>query len=235
MLRRIRKWPPSPAMVVAFVALIAAMSGTAVALPGKNSVDSGDLKNGAVKNADIGKNAVTGSRVKNNSLKGADIVESSLGKVRSAGTADSATTAANSGKLGGKGPSAYLQYNATIPRGVTVIGNWYAAPSNGPSTSGFDEVDLPALAPADILDTESNMGAGTVNGSDNDATCTGTDLAPTAPAGKLCFYVGFQTGLSDLSAYFSNGNKKTGGAVRVVGSVAAGNKYARGSWAYTAP
>ena len=32
---------PSASMSVAFVALIAALSGTAVALPGKNSVNSG--------------------------------------------------------------------------------------------------------------------------------------------------------------------------------------------------
>ena len=160
------------------------------------------------------------------------MLESSLGKVPSAAHADSADTAS---QLGGKGASAYLQYNGTIPSGVTVIGNWYAAPSNGNGSSGFDEVDLPALAPADILDAASNMGAGTTNGSDNDATCTGTALAPTAPAGKLCFYVGFQTGLSDLSAYFSNGNKRTGGAVRVTGGPAATSKYARGAWAYTAP
>ena len=36
---------PTPAMAVAFVALLAALSGTAVALPGTNSVDSGDIKN----------------------------------------------------------------------------------------------------------------------------------------------------------------------------------------------
>ncbi len=36
---------PSPAMAVAFVALLAALSGTAIALPGTNTVDSGDIKN----------------------------------------------------------------------------------------------------------------------------------------------------------------------------------------------
>jgi hypothetical protein len=220
-------------MIVAFVALIAAMSGTAVALPGKNKVDSGDLKKGAVKSSDIGKNAVTGSRVKNNSLKGADILESSLGRVPSAG---SATTATNATQLGGKGASGYVQYGATLPSGRTVIGNWYAAPSQDAVGSiGFDEIDLPALAPADILDASSNMGAGTTGGADNDATCTGTAVAPTAPAGKLCFYVGFQTGITALSGFSSNGPLKMGGVVRVTGGAAATNKYARGGWAYTAP
>jgi hypothetical protein len=94
---------PSPAMAVAFVALLAALSGTAVALPGTNTVDSGDIKNGQVKNKDIRKNAVTGKKVKNsslggadvknNSLTGADVNESTLGQVPSANSANSANTA----------------------------------------------------------------------------------------------------------------------------------------------
>jgi hypothetical protein len=111
MLRHLKR-RPSPAMAVAFVALLAALSGTAVALPGKNSVDSGDIKKNAVKtldiakngvkSADIAKNAVTGAKVKNrsltgtdvkdNSLAGVDINESTLGKVPSAGTADLANS-----------------------------------------------------------------------------------------------------------------------------------------------
>jgi hypothetical protein len=42
-------------MAVAFVALLAALSGSATALQGKNTVDSGDIKNGQVKNKDLGK------------------------------------------------------------------------------------------------------------------------------------------------------------------------------------
>jgi hypothetical protein len=95
--------PPSPAMAVAFIALLAAISGTAVALPGRNTVDSGDIKKGAVKTADIAKNAIRGANVgdgslsgadvKDESLTGADILESSLGTVSRADTANSASTA----------------------------------------------------------------------------------------------------------------------------------------------
>jgi hypothetical protein len=102
-------------MAVAFVALLAALSGTAVALPGKNTVDGGDIKKnavkssdiaknavksadiakGAVKTADIGGNAVTTAKVRNNTLTGDDINEALLGKVPSATNADNATNAAN--------------------------------------------------------------------------------------------------------------------------------------------
>jgi len=71
---------PSPALIVAIVALIAALTGSAIALPGKNTVTSND----------IAKNAVRSSDVKNDSLKGKDIKESSLGQVPSAARADSA-------------------------------------------------------------------------------------------------------------------------------------------------
>jgi hypothetical protein len=68
-----RRGRPSPAMAVAFVALLAALSGTAVALPGSNTVDSGDLKRGAVKNSDIARSAVTGSKIRNGTITGSKI------------------------------------------------------------------------------------------------------------------------------------------------------------------
>ena len=45
----------SPSMVVGVIALVLAVTGAAVALPGKNSVDSGDIKNGQVKKGDLNK------------------------------------------------------------------------------------------------------------------------------------------------------------------------------------
>jgi hypothetical protein len=53
---------PSPAMVVALIALFAALTGTAAALHGRNSVASNDIKNGQVKTPDLAKKAVTPSR-----------------------------------------------------------------------------------------------------------------------------------------------------------------------------
>lgn len=49
---------PSPSMIVAIVALIAALTGTAIALPGKNSVESDDIKNRNVRSNDLGKRSV---------------------------------------------------------------------------------------------------------------------------------------------------------------------------------
>ena len=43
----------SPSIAIAFCALFVALSGAAIALPGTNKVDSGDIKNGAVKAKDL--------------------------------------------------------------------------------------------------------------------------------------------------------------------------------------
>jgi hypothetical protein len=87
---------PSPSMVVAFVALLAAVGGSAVALPGKNTVDSRDIRKGAVKRSDIARNAVNGRKVAKSSITGREVKEGTLGKVR---RAESATVAGSVGGL----------------------------------------------------------------------------------------------------------------------------------------
>jgi hypothetical protein len=49
---------PSPALIVAIIALVAAFAGSAVALQGKNSVKSNDLAPGAVKGRDVATGAI---------------------------------------------------------------------------------------------------------------------------------------------------------------------------------
>ena len=67
--------------VYGLIAIFIALSGTAAALPGRNTVDSADIKKGAVRKGDIRRNAVNGSKVISNSLTGADISEASLSGV----------------------------------------------------------------------------------------------------------------------------------------------------------
>ena len=142
---------PTPAMAVAFIALLAALSGTAVALPGTNSVDSGDIKNKQVKGKDLANNAVTGKKVKNSSITGADlrddsltgsdINEGTLGKVPSAATADTAANATNASNatnantVGGKTASDLDQPRAFAR--VEVAGDVDEA-----NTSGLTDADV---------------------------------------------------------------------------------------------
>ena len=100
---------PSPAMVVACLALGLALGGTsyaAIKLP-KNSVGAKQLKKNAVTSPKIKSNAVTGAKVKANAITGADVNESSLAKVPAAVAADTAalattaTTATNANAVSG--------------------------------------------------------------------------------------------------------------------------------------
>jgi len=149
-------------MTVAFVALLAALSGTAVALPGKNTVDSGDIKNRQVKSADIKNNSVLSKDIKNNSVrgkdirsntvKGSDVSESSLGKVPSAATADTAGNAlfatiapasAAAAVVRGRGVTGVARvgtgfYDVTFDR--SVAGCTWLATYGQPDTSGVDAV-----------------------------------------------------------------------------------------------
>jgi hypothetical protein len=81
--------------VIAVIALFFALSGTAYAALGKNSVGSRQLKAKAVTTGKIRNNAVNGNKVANNSLTGKDINVGKLGMVPSAshaGSADNANT-----------------------------------------------------------------------------------------------------------------------------------------------
>jgi hypothetical protein len=92
---------PSPALVVAIVALIAALTGTAWAALGKNSVGSKQLKKNSITTAKVKNEAITTAKVKNETitaakvqkgtLTGAQINLSTLGKVPNAVSADTAS------------------------------------------------------------------------------------------------------------------------------------------------
>ena len=71
---------PSPALVIACLALFVALGGTGYAafkLP-KNTVGTKQLKKNAVHNSDIAKNAVTGSKVKDGTLGSSDFAPGTL-------------------------------------------------------------------------------------------------------------------------------------------------------------
>src|SRR3954469_19877091 len=108
-----RTWRPSPALVIAIIALCAALTGTAWAALGKNSVGTKQLKSKAVTTGKIANNAVTGAKVASNSLTGADINLNQLGTVQSATTA---ATAQDSRTVGGH--AAECPGGSTLIRGV---------------------------------------------------------------------------------------------------------------------
>lgn len=80
-MRTHRRRTPSPALVIALIALFAALGGTGVAATKYLSPKS------------VKKNSIPGDRLKSNTVTGKQVKESTLGKVPSAASADSATTA----------------------------------------------------------------------------------------------------------------------------------------------
>jgi hypothetical protein len=85
-----RERRPSPALVVSVIALAVALSGTAMALPGKNTVDSGDIVKKQVKASDLAKgaakapkiaaNAVRSGKIKDGTVTGADLAPDTINR-----------------------------------------------------------------------------------------------------------------------------------------------------------
>lgn len=108
-MRRLLARRPSPAMVVAMIALFASLGGVSYGVA-TNSIDSreiknnsvrskdlrnndvrtGDLRNNDVRSRDIRNRTITGGDVANDTLSGVNVLESSLAQVPSAARADNA-------------------------------------------------------------------------------------------------------------------------------------------------
>lgn len=123
-----RRWLhiPSPAMIVACVALFIALGGTSYAAVtlAANSVGTKQLKKNAVTSAKIKRAAVTAAKVKNETLTGAKIKDASVtGADLAAGTVDTTKIGAIPGARvrrttalaipGAPGGSTVLSYDAT--------------------------------------------------------------------------------------------------------------------------
>jgi hypothetical protein len=69
-----RRWQHAPALVVSMVALFVALSGAALALPGQNTVTSGDIANETLKSVDLkDEKAVASEDVIDEALQSADV------------------------------------------------------------------------------------------------------------------------------------------------------------------
>lgn len=149
---------PRPAMIVAVVALVAALTGTAYAALGKNTVGSRQIKAGAVTGAKIAENAVNSEKVANGSLTGKDINAEALG------TVPSAATAVNAGNV-----STVDNHPSACPSGATLIrGLCFDSSPSGPITGVQNAADacaarggyLPTVEQLDSARNVLNLGNG---------------------------------------------------------------------------
>jgi hypothetical protein len=156
---------PSPALVLAFVALFVALGGTgyaALQLP-KNSVGSKQIRKGAVKTSEIANNAVTGAKVRPRSLTAADFRVGSLprGERGPAGPAG-ATGPAGSARAYGY-VSAAGALDAARSKGGATVGHV--------ATSGIYCISIPGISSASSVMSVSLDAAGSAT----DVTATAGD------------------------------------------------------------
>ena len=150
-MRRLRPRRPSPALVVACVALIVALSTTgyaAVVLP-RNSVGSRQIKPGAV----------TSGKVRNGTLKLVDVSPAVRGMLT--GTAGGQGAQGPPGPTGPKGPTGPTgpkgATGATGPKGTTGP----AGPTGPPGISGYALVEKSASTTSSFLAVQVNCPSGT--------------------------------------------------------------------------
>jgi hypothetical protein len=77
-MKRLSNLRPTPALMVAMAALVLAMSGAAVALPGKGTVGANDLARGAVTAQAIAKGAVEAKHIARNAVSSKQVLGKSL-------------------------------------------------------------------------------------------------------------------------------------------------------------
>ena len=150
-MRRLLRFRPSPALVIACVALFVSLGGVSYGIA-SGAITSRAIKNNTVSSKDIKNLTITAKDVKKNSLGGTSIRESRLGKVPNAAHADTAdtatnatnaTNASNAAALGGATPASYAKvaqpsYTApTLGAGFTNFGGGYAPAGYLKDTLGF--------------------------------------------------------------------------------------------------
>ena len=124
---RLLRQRPSPAMIVALIALFVALGGSSYAvtkISTKNlrtgAVNSRVVKNNSLRSADVRRESLTGGDIKTDSIKNADIDNATL-RANSADTAARATTAntaENANALGGVAAANFTQRTCTSQTGA---------------------------------------------------------------------------------------------------------------------
>ena len=134
-MKRISGHRPSPAMIVAVIALVVAASGTAVAA---SSLVSGDNL--------IKQRSLSGNRLRNHTLTGRQINLARLGRVPSAGVAS------NANQLGGQSPSAYASAGGLSYMTPSLLSGW---------TNGFTSAAQFAKDPFGVVHLRGSLAGGT--------------------------------------------------------------------------
>jgi hypothetical protein len=149
-MRMPRSRRPSPAFVVSCMALFVALSGSALALQGRNTVASNDIIRGAVKRSDVAIGAINSGRVANRTLRQIDFAPGTLlqGPQGEQGPPGPPGPPGGGGGGGAPGPDSITSdelapITAIFSGSPTTVGGT-AADDNWTGTNGQDSVSCPA-------------------------------------------------------------------------------------------
>jgi hypothetical protein len=169
---------PSPALIVACVALFCSLGGVSYGVA-TGFIDSREIKNNTIRAKDIRNGQVTSADLRDDNVSGADVNESSLGKVPSAASADSAakatnaTNATNAAKAGiaGHAATASNASNADAVGGVRERGIDVRQNAGTPSTNVFSFGGLVINVECQVLGSGGDIGVA-VDTTQNNAEAT---------------------------------------------------------------
>jgi hypothetical protein len=134
-------------------------------------------------------------------------------------------------------PRAFSAWD-TIPSGQTVTGSLGFSGTFGTSTN-FRSVSLPAKSSVSLSSAKVNFSPGPFATLDDDSSCTGTAVAPTAPAGQVCLYIDSVTSVSGSPPTLIQGVQGDGlgqqGFYVQWDMAAPGSFLFIATWAFTAP
>jgi hypothetical protein len=209
---------PSPAMLIALVALIIALGGTsyaAISLP-KNSVGTKQIRKRAVTKSKIRPNAITSSKVKNRSLLAKDFKAGQL----------PAGPKGDKGDKGDAGRSAL----SSLQSGDVESGAFGLEEAGAAGNLHGALVSFPIALPAAISGTNVHFITG-VSG----ANCPG---AGQADPGHLCFYRTYESGVTGSPTFFQLNGLTSGaspnGTLLQFSQTAGTTAVVLGTWTYHA-
>ena len=233
MRRRLLARRPSPAMVVAVVAVVLSLTGGAVAATliksddiARNAVKSKHIANGKVKNKDLKNNTIKTTKVRNGTLLAEDFAEGQLagGEQGPQGLQGPPGEDGEDGTDGADGADGQdLTHTSTLPSGETLTGIYSI--NNGGDYDGAAIEFRPQLASGTVITPHYIGGA--------NANCPGPGQAEP---GHLCVYE------DDASSVTLNGfaDPRGSGSVDEWGTIfyldtSAAGSFSNGTWAVTAP
>ena len=137
---------------IAYVALFIVLGGTAVALPGRNSVDSGDIAKKAVKASDIAKGAVKGKAIRAGAVKGPKLKDGAVGTAKLADGAVETSKVADEAITGAKADEA--SFVGVLKGDGRLISNALTVPAHGGDFTTFPFpviLDIPGFGRAELI------------------------------------------------------------------------------------